>query len=108
MNTVIFSDYDSAYRSSALLLRDNVDWGLINKYMYKEQIPDAEDIADYDDEKLFTFSSSCLMQKSGGLLLKLTGTFIRCAINAREDFSGIKWSTGKFGTTKKRLTNAEQ
>ena len=30
MGTVIFSDYDSGYRSSALLLRDDVDWGLID------------------------------------------------------------------------------
>ena len=30
MNTVIFSDYDSSCRSNALLLRDDVDWGLIN------------------------------------------------------------------------------
>ena len=55
MNTVIFSVYDGGYRSSALLLSDGVDWGMIDKYMYKEQIPDAEDIADYDDEKLFAF-----------------------------------------------------
>lgn len=37
MNTVIFSDYDCSYRSSALLLREGVDWGLIDKYMYKRQ-----------------------------------------------------------------------
>lgn len=86
MNTVIFSIYDCGCRSSALLLREDVDWGMINKHMYKEQIPAADDIADYDDEK----------QRSSGLLLRLTGMFIRCAINAREDFSGIKWSTGKF------------
>lgn len=55
MNTVIFSDYDSGFRSSAVLLRDDVDWGLINRYMYKEQIPRADEIVDYDDEKLFTF-----------------------------------------------------
>ena len=55
MGTVIFSDYDSGYRSSALLLRDDVDWGLIDKYMYKEQIPDADEISNYDDEKLFAF-----------------------------------------------------
>lgn len=38
MNTVIFSIYDSGYRSSALLLSDGVDWGMINNHMYKEQI----------------------------------------------------------------------
>lgn len=48
MNTVIFSDYDSGFRSSALLLRNDVDWGLINRYMYKEQIPHADEIVDYD------------------------------------------------------------
>ena len=37
MNTVIFSVYDGGYRSSALLLNDGADWGLIYKYMYKEQ-----------------------------------------------------------------------
>ena len=55
MNTVIFSVYDDGYRSSALLLSDGVDWGMIDKYMYKEQIPYADEIVDYDDEKLFDF-----------------------------------------------------
>lgn len=41
MNTVFFSIYDCGCRSSALFLRGDVDWGMINKYMYKEQIPDA-------------------------------------------------------------------
>lgn len=33
MNTVIFSIYDGGYRSSALLLRDDVDWGLIDRVL---------------------------------------------------------------------------
>lgn len=37
MNTVFFSDYDTSFRSSALFLRDGVDWGLIDRNMYKEQ-----------------------------------------------------------------------
>ena len=48
MNTVIFSVYDSGCCSSALLLRDDVDWGLIDRNMYKEQIPYANDIIDYE------------------------------------------------------------
>lgn len=98
MNTVIFSVYDGGYRSSALLLRDGVDWGLIDKHMYKEQIPDADDIVDYDDKKLFDFLHGCSMRKSDGLLSRSTGTFIRYVVNAREDFSGMKQQpTGKFG-----------
>lgn len=73
MNTVIFSDYDSCYRSSALLLRDDVDWGLINKHMYKEQIPDAEDIADYDDEKLFTFFEQLFNAEIGRVVIEIDG-----------------------------------
>ena len=37
------------------------------------------------------FLHRCSTLISDGLLLKLTDTFIRYAINAREDFSGMKW-----------------
>ena len=73
MNTVIFSDYDSAYRSSALLLRDDVDWGLIDRYMYKEQIPHADEIVDYDDEKLFTFFEQMFNAEIKRVIIEIDG-----------------------------------
>ena len=80
MGTVIFSDYDSGYRSSALLLRDDVDWGLIDKYMYKEQIPDADEISNYDDEKLFTFFERMFNAEVRRVIIEVDGHVdkIRC------------------------------
>ena len=80
MNTVIFSDYDSGYCSSALLLRDDVDWGLIDKYMYKEQIPDADEISNYDDEKLFAFFERMFNAEVRRVIIEVDGHVdkIRC------------------------------
>ena len=80
MGTVIFSDYDSVYRSSALLLRDDVDWGLIDKYMYKEQIPDADEISNYDDEKLFAFFERMFNAEVRRVIIEVDGHVdkIRC------------------------------
>ena len=80
MNTVIFSDYDSSFRSSALLLRDDVDWGLINRYMYKEQIPHADEIVDYDDEKLFAFFERMFNAEVRRVIIEVDGHVdkIRC------------------------------
>ena len=80
MGTVIFSDYDSGYRSSALLLRDDVDWGLIDKYMYKEQIPDAYEISNYDDEKLFAFFERMFNAEVRRIIIEIDGHVdkIRC------------------------------
>ena len=80
MGTVIFSDYDSGYRSSALLLRDDVDWGLIDKYMYKEQIPDADEISNYDDEKLFAFFERMFNAEIRRVIIEVDGHVdkIRC------------------------------
>ena len=80
MGTVIFSDYDSGYRSSALLLRDDVDWGLIDKYMYKEQIPDADEISNYDDEKLFAFFERMFNAEVRRVIIEVYGHVdkIRC------------------------------
>ena len=80
MGTVIFSDYDSGYRSSALLLRDDVAWGLIDKYMYKEQIPDADEISNYDDEKLFAFFERMFNAEVRRVIIEVDGHVdkIRC------------------------------
>lgn len=80
MGTVILSDYDSGYRSSALLLRDDVDWGLIDKYMYKEQIPDADEISNYDDEKLFAFFEKMFNAEVRRVIIEVDGHVdkIRC------------------------------
>ena len=97
MNTVIFSIYDGGYRSSALLLNDGADWGMLDVSMYKEQILDDDETQSITPTRNYSPSlNGCLTRKLGGLLLRLMGTFIRCVINAREDFSGMKRSTGKF------------
>lgn len=95
MNTVIFSIYDCGYRSSALLLRDDVDWGLINKYMYKESIPDADDIADYDDEKLFAFFERMFNAEIGRIIIEIDGHVDKIRCKCPRGFFGYEMVDGK-------------
>ena len=95
MNTVIFSIYDGGYRSSALLLNDGVDWGLINRHMYKEQIPDAEDIADYDDEKLFTFFRNLFNAYIGRIVIIVDGEVAKVRYDCPRGFFGYKMVDGE-------------
>lgn len=95
MNTVIFSDYDSGYRSSALLLRDDVDWGLIDKYMYKEQIPHADEIVDYDDEKLFAFFRNLFNAYIGRIVIIVDGEVAKVRYDYPRGFFGYKMVDGK-------------
>lgn len=99
MGTVIFSDYDSGYRSSALLLRDGVDWGLINKYMYKESIPDAEDIADYDDEKLFAFFGRMFNAEITRVVIEIDGHVYKVRYKCPRGFFGYEMVDGKVQET---------
>ena len=99
MNTVIFSDYDSGYRSSALLLRDGMDWGSIDKYMYKEQIPDAEDIADYDDEKLFVFFERMFNAEIKRIVIVVVGKVAKVRYNCPRGFFGYEMVDGKVQET---------
>ena len=80
MNTVFFSVYDCGYRSSALLLNDGADWGMLDANMYKEQIPDADDIVNYDDEKLFAFFEQMFNAEIRRVIIELDGHVdkIRC------------------------------
>lgn len=96
MNTVIFSIYDCGCRSSALLLREDVDWGMINKHMYKEQIPAADDIVDYDDEKLFDFFTRMFNAYIGRVVIVIDGHVYKVRYKCPRGFSGMEWSTGKF------------
>lgn len=102
MNTIIFSIYDSGYRSSALLLRDDVDWGLIDKYMYKEQIPDAEDIVDYvdyNDEKLFTFFEQMFNAEIGRIVIEIDGHIYKVRYKCPRGFFGYEMVDGKVQET---------
>ena len=99
MNTVIFSIYDGGYRSSALLLNDGVDWGLINRYMYKEQIPDAEDIVDYDDEKLFDFFTQMFNAYIGRVVIEIDGHVYKVRYKCPRGFFGYKMVDGKVRET---------
>lgn len=95
MNTVIFSDYDCSYRSSALLLTDGVDWGLINKNMYKEQIPHADDIVDYDDKKLFTFFENLFNAEVKRIVIIVDGQVAKVRCNCPRGFFGYEMISGE-------------
>ena len=99
MNTIIFSDYDSGYRSSALLLRDGVDWGLIDKYMYKEQIPYADEIVDYDDEKLFDFFERMFNAEIKRIVIVVDGKVAKVRYNCPRGFFGYEMVDGKVQET---------
>lgn len=99
MNTVIFSDYDSGYRSSALLLRGDVGWGMINNHMYKEQIPDAEDIVDYDDEKLFDFFTQMFNAYIGRVVIEIDGHVYKVRYKCPRGFFGYAMVDGKVQET---------
>ena len=96
MGTVIFSDYDSGYRSSALLLRDDVDWGLIDKYMYKEQIPDAYEISNYDDEKLFAFFERMFNAEVRRIIIEIDGHVDKIRCKCPRGFFGYEIVDGKI------------
>ena len=96
MGTVIFSDYDSGYRSSALLLRDDVDWGLIDKYMYKEQIPDAYEISNYDDEKLFAFFGRMFNAEITRVVIEIDGHVDKIRCKCPRGFFGYEMVDGKI------------
>ena len=96
MGTVIFSDYDSGYRSSALLLRDDVDWGLIDKYMYKEQIPDAAEISNYDDEKLFAFFERMFNAEVRRIIIEIDGHVDKIRCKCPRGFFGYEMVDGKI------------
>lgn len=95
MNTVFFSIYDGGYRSSALLLRDDVDWGLINKHMYKEQIPDEDDIVDYDDEKLFAFFERMFNAEIRRVIIEIDGHVYKIRCKCPIGFFGYGMVNGK-------------
>lgn len=95
MNTIVFSIYDCGYRSSALLLRDDVDWGMINKHMYKEQIPDAEDIVDYDDEKLFDFFTQMFNAYIRRVVIVIDGHVYKVRYECPRGFFGYEMANGK-------------
>ena len=96
MGTVIFSDYDSGYRSSALLLRDDVDWGLIDKYMYKEQIPDADEISNYDDKKLFAFFERMFNAEVRRIIIEIDGHVDKIRCKCPRGFFGYEMVDGKI------------
>lgn len=99
MNTVIFSDYDSGYRSSALLLSDGADWGIIDKHMYKEQIPDAEDIVDYDDEKLFDFFTRMFNAYIDRVVIEIDGHVYKVRYKCPRGFFGYEMVDGEVRET---------
>ena len=99
MNTVFFSVYDGGYRSSALLLSDGVDWGLIDENMYKESVPDAEDITDYDDEKLFAFFERMFNAYIDRVVIEIDGHVYKVRYKCPRGFFGYKMVDGKVQET---------
>ena len=99
MNAVFFSIYDCGCRSSALLLREDVDWGMINRYMYKEQIPDADDIVDYDDEKLFDFFTRMFNAYIRRVVIEIDGHVYKVRYKCPRGFFGYGMVDGKVQET---------
>lgn len=106
MNTVFFSIYDCGYRSSALLLNDGADWGMLDVSMYKEQIPDdddvvdyAEDIADYDDEKLFAFFERMFNAEIRRIIIEIDGHVYKMRYKCPRGFFGYETVDGKIQET---------
>lgn len=99
MNTIIFSIYDGGYRSSALLLSDDVDRGLIDRYMYKEQIPDADEISDYDDEKLFAFFERMFNAEVRRIVIEIDGHVYKVRYDCPRGFFGYEMVDGKVRET---------
>lgn len=106
MNTVFFSIYDCGYRSSALLLNDGADWGMLNVSMYKEQIPDdddvvdyAEDIVDYDDEKLFAFFERMFNTEIRRIIIEIDGHVYKMRYKCPRGFFGYETVNGKVQET---------
>lgn len=99
MNTVIFSVYDSGCCSSALLLNDGVDWGLINRNMYKEQISYANDIIDYDDEKLFDFFKRLFNAEIKRVVIVINGNVYKVRYTCPRGFFGYEMIGGEVEET---------
>lgn len=95
MNTVFFSDYDCSYRSSALLLTDGVDWGLIDRNMYKEQISRADEIVNYDDEKLFAFFENLFNAEVKRIVIIVDGHVAKVRCNCPRGFFGYEMMSGE-------------
>lgn len=80
--------------------REDVDWGLIDRYMYKEQIPDAEDIADYDDEKLFDFFTQMFNAEIRRIVIEIDGHVYKVRYKCPRGFFGYETTAdGKIQET---------
>lgn len=99
MNTVFFSIYDCGYRSSALLLNDGADWGMLNVSMYKEQIPDDDDVVDYDDEKLFAFFERMFNAEIRRIIIEIDGHVYKMRYKCPRGFFGYETVDGKVQET---------
>lgn len=99
MNTVIFSIYDCGYRSSALLLNDGADWDLIGRNMYKESIPDDDNMVDYDDEKLFTFFERMFNAEIRRVIIEIDGQVYKIRCKCPSGFFGYEMVDGKVQET---------
>ena len=99
MNTVIFSIYDCGYRSSALLLNDGADWGMLDANMYKEQVSDAEDVVDYDDEKLFDFFIRMFNADIRRVIIELDGHVYKVRYKCPRGFFGYGMVDGEVQET---------
>lgn len=95
MNTVFFSIYDSGCCSSALLLNDNIDWGMIDQTMYKRNIPDVDEVSDYDDEKLFAFFSRMFNAEIRRIIIAIDGEVCKVRCNFPKGFFGYGVANGK-------------
>lgn len=96
MNTVFFSVYDDGCRSSALLLTDSVDWGIIDSTMYEVRIPGAYEIVDYDDKKLFAFFSQFFAAEIQRIIIAVNGEVVKVRFSSPRGFFGYEMFNGKI------------
>lgn len=96
MNTVFFSDYDSGCYSSALLLTDGVDWDTIDSTTYEVHIPDAYEIVDYDDKKLFAFFSQMFNAEIQRIIIAVNGEVVKVRCSSPRGFFGYEMFDGKI------------
>lgn len=96
MNTVFFSVYDDGCCSSALLLTDGVDWGIIDSTMYEVYIPGAYEIAEYGDKKLFAFFSQMFNAEIQRIVIAVNGEVVKVRCNCLRGFFGYEMFNGKI------------
>lgn len=63
---------------------------MLDSNMYKEQIQDADDIADYDDEKLFDFFTRMFYAEIRRIIIEIDGHVYKMRYKCPRGFFGYE------------------